>query len=62
MISAITQKMEKEERKTVSNTSYKYGKRLILSLFQIYKVEERKYQDKPLDFINRFCLFRYEHN
>jgi hypothetical protein len=32
-----------------------------LSLYQIYKVEERKYEDKPLDFINKFC-FRYEHN
>ncbi len=59
---AITEKMKKEERKAVSKTSYRYGKRLILSLYQTYKVEERKYQDKPLDFINKFCLFRYEHN
>jgi hypothetical protein len=28
---ATTEKMEKEERKTVSKTSYRYGKRLILS-------------------------------
>lgn len=56
----LQKKMEKEERKTVSKNSYRYGKRLIL-LYRIYKVEERKYPDKPpLDFINIFCFFRYE--
>ena len=45
----------KRRAKTVSFTSYRYGKRLIQSFFQTYKVEERKYQDKSLDFINKFC-------